>query len=65
MAKNKQIRFTIVTDDDCHRYCIPVALVEEFDEWLLDDERSNFEESSKYDRYRMNGRLTFTDPKCE
>ena len=57
-------RFTVVSDNDGHDYCIPVEAVKEFDAWLDDEERSTYTECSKYDEYRLDGgRLTFTDPK--
>ena len=63
--KNKQKRFTIVSDNDGHDYYIPVESKDEFYEWLEDEERSTYAESDKYAYCRIDGTFTFTDPKCE
>jgi hypothetical protein len=70
MAKSKRnekrTRFTLVSDNSGHYYSLPVDEETDFYEWLDDEERSTYTESSKYDHYRIEvSRLTFTDPKCE
>ena len=61
----KEQRYQLVSDNDGHEYTIPVEQVEEFYEWLEDEERSTYEESDKYEDRRVDGVLTFTDPRAE
>lgn len=56
-------RFTLVSDDDGHKYIIPVARKLEFDAWLRATEDSDFSDPG-FDEFRIDGGLlTFTDPK--
>ena len=58
----KQKRFTLVSDDDGHRYVIPVDMLPKF--WLFVEEPEDDE--FDFEKYRIDGgTLTFTDPKVE
>lgn len=56
-------RFQLVSDDSGHDYVVPVEEVKAFYAWLEDEERSTYEECDKYEDCRVEGGLTFTDPK--
>jgi hypothetical protein len=53
-------RFCLVSDDSSHRYAIPVYLRDDFYKWAADEDT---EDPNKYDEYRVDGLLTFTDPR--
>jgi hypothetical protein len=55
-------RYRLVGDNSGHDYAVPVELVEDFYEWAEDEDP---EDPNKYDEYRVEGRLTFTNPRNE
>lgn len=64
-------RYELVRDNDGHSYVIPVNMVDDFYE--LDADVATFDplsgdeypDADRYRAYRVNGRLTFTDPDFE
>lgn len=68
MAKaKKEIRYVIRGDDSGHDYFVPVGLEKAFEEWV--DWTANYQDGPytgpDFDENRIDGRFTFTDPKCE
>lgn len=58
-------RYCIVSDNSGHKYFIPVDKGDDWDKWLSlpdDDERSW--DQPEYST-RIDGRFTFTDPRCD
>lgn len=56
-------RFTLVSDDDGHRFVIPLSRLTEFNEWLESDMESESFNPNKYDEFSLDGGLlTFCDP---
>ena len=58
-------RYFIGSDNSGHEYFVPVSRREEFDEWaqLPEDDEAGWE-TPEY-ATRIDGRFTFTDPRCE
>lgn len=58
-------RYFVGSDNSGHEYFVPVARREEFDEWaqLPEDDEAGWE-TPEY-ATRIDGRFTFTDPRCE
>ena len=58
-------RFCLVSDNSGHEYAIPVHLSDAFYQWVEiteDDERALEYEGEDFEKYRVEGTLTFTDP---
>lgn len=58
-------RYFIGSDNSGHEYFVPVSRREEFDNWsqLPEDDEVGWE-TPEY-ATRIDGRFTFTDPRCE
>ena len=63
----KPQRYRIMGDESGHEYYVPVELEGQFDAWV-----KSFEEDDEggydgpgFDENRIDGRFTFTDPRCE
>lgn len=65
-SSSSSTRYTLVKDESSHEYAIPVDKVEEFYKW---DESNEWGydgppyEGEDFDEYRVEGDLTFTNPK--
>lgn len=59
------MRYRLVADNSGHEYYIPVDRSKDWDEWMELDELD--ERSWDVPNYamRIDGRFTFTDPRCE
>ena len=67
MKKTEQ-RYRITGDDSGHEYFIEVGMEGEFELWLQTFEDPIAEENYEghdYDKNRIDGNFTFTDPRCE
>lgn len=58
-------RYFIDSDNSGHEYYVPVSRREDFDKWsqLPEDDEEGWE-TPDY-ATRIDGRFTFTDPRCE
>jgi hypothetical protein len=67
MAKQKSAqRYSICGDNSGHDYFIPVEQVDEFYKWAeAGEDEESYIDLSKYDDNRIDGKFTFTDPRCE
>ena len=66
MAARKKItpevpRFQLASDESGHNYAIPVGREEEFYAWAYADEGPDCPDYAT----RIDGRFTFTDPRCD
>jgi len=60
-------RYRIIGDDSGHDYFIKVQDLELFESWI-DSEEAHEQvgyEGPDFNNNRVDGRLTFTDPRCE
>ena len=60
-------RFRICSDESGHDYFIPVELVDQFYAWVesCEDDTESGYDGPGFDDHRIDGRFTFTDPRCE
>ena len=59
-------RYSIVSDNSGHEYFVKVEEVDDFYTWVeATDEDDEDIDIGKYDDNRIDGRFTFTDPRCE
>lgn len=56
-----EVRYRLVSDDSGHDYTVPEDKADEFYEWAYEYDNS---EAPAY-ATRIDGRFTFTDPRCE
>jgi hypothetical protein len=62
----KPKRYCITSDDSGHEYFIEVGMEGEFENWLKTFEDPDFEyDGYDYEENRIDGRFTFTDPRCD
>lgn len=67
---SKAQRYCIMGDDSGHEYFVEVGMEGEFSEWLHaeypEPEDKIYPYSGHdYEKNRIDGRFTFTDPRCE
>lgn len=60
-------RYRLLSDNSGHDYYIPVEQVENFQSWVqyYDDGEEDEYRGPDFDGNRIDGRFTFTDPRCE
>lgn len=58
------IRYCIVGDNSGHEYYIPTDRADDWNEWLGIDEDDERSWDCPAYAVRIDGRFTFTDPKC-
>lgn len=61
-------RYRIMSDDSGHEYFVPVDEETWFEGWLLTFEDDVIEENyagPDYEKNRIDGNFTFTDPRCD
>jgi hypothetical protein len=54
-------RFRLASDESGHEYAIPVYMTDDFYKWVEATE-NGAETDLDFDKYRVEGMLTFTDP---
>ena len=67
MAKSSK-RYKILSDDSGHEYFVLVEQEKLFDEWVASYEEEDFDGDylgPDFNANRIDGRFTFTDPRCE
>lgn len=59
-------RYRILGDDSGHQYFIPVEQEKLFELWLktFDEDWDSEYEGPDFNENRIDGRFTFTDPRC-
>jgi hypothetical protein len=64
--KTPDQRYVILSDESGHDYFVPVGQEEKFEEWVQSFEEGTEDdyEGPEFDSNRIDGRFTFTDPKC-
>jgi hypothetical protein len=56
-------RFTLVSDDDGHKFVLPLSRLTEFNEWLATDPESEEFNCDRFNEFIFEGGLlTFLDP---
>jgi Fe-S cluster assembly iron-binding protein IscA len=64
--KTPERRYSIQSDGDGHEYFVEVGMEGEFQAWVDAEYESSIEyEGYDYKKNRIDGRFTFTDPRCE
>jgi len=64
MASNEK-RYCIMGDDSGHEYFVPVDQVRTFEAWVESSYENVGYEGPDFEENRIDGRFTFTDPRCE
>ena len=59
------MRYQICADESGHTYFIPVDEVRAFERWVANDGMPTTDMDRTFDCNRIDGRFTFTDPRCE
>ena len=62
--KTPERRYSIQSDGD-HKYFVEVGMEGEFQAWLDAEFEHTGYEGHDYEKNRIDGRFTFTDPRCE
>lgn len=64
--KTPEQRYRILADESGHEYFIPVGPAEaEFEEWVRATEEDEDPGDLDFNNNRIDGRFTFTDPRCD
>lgn len=58
-------RYKLVSDESGHDYAIPVELEDDFYKWVAATENEEEFTELDFEDYRVEGRLTFTDPRTD
>lgn len=58
-------RYRLLNDDDGHRYFIPVGSESTFRAWVDSSYENVGYEGPDFSENRIDGRFSFTDPRCE
>lgn len=65
-APQRPRRYSIQSDGDGHEYFVEVGMEGEFQAWVDAEYESSIEyEGHDYEKNRIDGRFTFTDPRNE
>jgi hypothetical protein len=65
-SSGKPLRYRIRYDDSGHEYFVPIHLEGQFDAWVAsyeDDNEAGYD-GPGFEENRIDGRFTFTDPRC-
>ena len=61
-------RYRIMGDDSGHDYFIPVGQEKDFEKWVAsfsDECEDEYYQGPDFQENRIDGRFTFTDPRCD
>ena len=64
MNDQKPRRYSIHSDGD-HKYFVEVGMEGEFEAWIDSELGNCLYQGHDYEKNRIDGRFTFTDPRCE